>query len=153
MEFHPASLSEGWPMATRVTCPIGILPKGPYLPCISMAGRALMAGYHRHKKHKSSSLEEGQPVLSNRDLVWYEPILGWCLLYIIIISHFGHCGQLCATDHPPCQGTKKAIQVLATLNIDCPVSAALIYINFYGHLPYNSGQPRASLNHVVLNFC
>ena len=23
----------------------GILPKGPYLPCISMAGRALLAGY------------------------------------------------------------------------------------------------------------
>ena len=26
----------------------GILPKGPYLPCESMAGRALLAGYHRH---------------------------------------------------------------------------------------------------------
>ena len=25
----------------------GILPKGPYLPCASMAGRALLAGYHR----------------------------------------------------------------------------------------------------------
>ena len=25
----------------------GILQKGPYLPCISMAGRALLAGYHR----------------------------------------------------------------------------------------------------------
>ena len=25
-----------------------ILPKGPYLPCISMAGRALLAGYHRY---------------------------------------------------------------------------------------------------------
>ena len=25
----------------------GILPKGPYLPCISMAGRALLAEYHR----------------------------------------------------------------------------------------------------------
>ena len=25
----------------------GILPKGPYLPCVSMAGRALFAGYHR----------------------------------------------------------------------------------------------------------
>ena len=24
----------------------GILPKGPYLPCLSMAGRALLAGYH-----------------------------------------------------------------------------------------------------------
>ena len=24
----------------------GILPKGPYLPCVSMAGRAILAGYH-----------------------------------------------------------------------------------------------------------
>ena len=27
----------------------GILPKGPYLPCVSMADRALLAGYHRFK--------------------------------------------------------------------------------------------------------
>ena len=26
----------------------GILPKGPYLLCVSMAGRALFAGYHRY---------------------------------------------------------------------------------------------------------
>ena len=26
----------------------GILPKGPYLPCVSMAGRALLTGYPRH---------------------------------------------------------------------------------------------------------
>ena len=26
----------------------GILPKGPYLPCVNMAGRALLAGYPRH---------------------------------------------------------------------------------------------------------
>ena len=27
----------------------GILPKGPYLPCVSMAGRALLAGYSRYE--------------------------------------------------------------------------------------------------------
>ena len=27
----------------------GILPRGPYLPCVSVAGRALSAGYHRHQ--------------------------------------------------------------------------------------------------------
>ena len=27
---------------------VGILPKGPYLPCVSMAGRALLAGYPRY---------------------------------------------------------------------------------------------------------
>ena len=26
----------------------GILPKGPYLPCVSMAGRVLLARYHRN---------------------------------------------------------------------------------------------------------
>ena len=26
----------------------GVLPKGPYLPCVSMAGRALLAGYYRY---------------------------------------------------------------------------------------------------------
>ena len=25
----------------------GILSKGPYLPCVSMVGRALLTGYHR----------------------------------------------------------------------------------------------------------
>ena len=28
----------------------GILPKGRYLACVSMAGRALLAGYNRYKK-------------------------------------------------------------------------------------------------------
>ena len=32
----------------------GILPKGPYLPCVSMAGRALLAGYHRNMCNNSS---------------------------------------------------------------------------------------------------
>ena len=30
----------------------GILPNGPYLPCVSMAGRALVAGYHRYIRVK-----------------------------------------------------------------------------------------------------
>ena len=29
----------------------GILPKGPYLLCVSMAGRALLTGYHRYIRH------------------------------------------------------------------------------------------------------
>ena len=28
----------------------GILPKGPYLPCLSMAGKALLAGYHQYTR-------------------------------------------------------------------------------------------------------
>ena len=37
-------------MLTQSTCTYikGILPKGPYLPCVGMAGRALFAGYHRY---------------------------------------------------------------------------------------------------------
>ena len=38
------SLSRAWITLGQVE---GILPKGPYLPCVSMAGRALLAGYHR----------------------------------------------------------------------------------------------------------
>ena len=32
----------------------GILPKGPYLPCVSMAGRALLAGYPRYQDRNRS---------------------------------------------------------------------------------------------------
>ena len=31
----------------------GILPKGPYLPCVSMAGSALLVGYHQHVPYMS----------------------------------------------------------------------------------------------------
>ena len=31
----------------------GILPKGPYLPCVSMAGRALFAGYPRFRQRQN----------------------------------------------------------------------------------------------------
>ena len=45
-------------------CIAGILQKGPYLPCVSMAGRALLAGYHRYVReiHQSPvvSLTKGQ---------------------------------------------------------------------------------------------
>ena len=34
----------------------GILPKGPYLPCVSMAGRALLAGYPRYENNASCML-------------------------------------------------------------------------------------------------
>ena len=34
----------------------GILPKGPYLPCVSMAGRALLAGYPWHMGHSLGHL-------------------------------------------------------------------------------------------------
>ena len=32
----------------RITHIEGILPNGPYLPCVSMAGRVLLAGYHQY---------------------------------------------------------------------------------------------------------
>ena len=39
----------------------GILPKEPYLPCVSMAGRAILAGYHRDMadtNYGNSAMEE-----------------------------------------------------------------------------------------------
>ena len=38
--------AEWWPICRPYI--EGILPKGPYLPCVSMAGRALLAGYPRY---------------------------------------------------------------------------------------------------------
>ena len=35
----------------------GILQKRPYLPCVSMAGRALLAGYHRYVHGINLSVE------------------------------------------------------------------------------------------------
>ena len=35
-------------VVTNIAYSEGILPKGPYLPCVSMAGGALLAGYPRY---------------------------------------------------------------------------------------------------------
>ena len=40
----------------------GILPKGPYLPCVSMAGRALLPGYRWYMQHNAD--------LSKSDILW-----------------------------------------------------------------------------------
>ena len=37
----------------------GILPKGPYLPCVSMTGRALLAGYHQYGECTLSPANRG----------------------------------------------------------------------------------------------
>ena len=47
----------------------GILPKGPYLPCVSMAGRALLAGYHQIM-YALSIFECWQPTLLQQSQVW-----------------------------------------------------------------------------------
>ena len=46
----------------------GILPKGPYLPCVSMAGRALLAGYPR------CILEHNEQYKTKKGLRWNKPI-------------------------------------------------------------------------------
>ena len=47
--------SSWWPLQYHAYIK-GILPKGPYLPCVSMAGRALWAGYHRHVQWQKSKI-------------------------------------------------------------------------------------------------
>ena len=44
----------------------GILPKGPYLPCVSMAGRALLAGYPRIMHVSNAKLWFVSICLNNR---------------------------------------------------------------------------------------
>ena len=43
----------------------GILLEGPYLPCVSMAGRALLAGYHRHKLYRCKIVSKGHKISIN----------------------------------------------------------------------------------------
>ena len=56
----------------------GILPKGPFLPCVRTAGRALLAGYHRHVQLVSFSFcldfvelvtKDSRPC--NSDQLWF----------------------------------------------------------------------------------
>ena len=48
LSYHP-SIKTGLIYSNRTHFE-GILPKGPYLPCVSMVGRTLLAGYHRFSK-------------------------------------------------------------------------------------------------------
>ena len=45
---HILQYSVGISLLVHTSLIQGILPKGPYLPCVSMAGRALLAGYPRY---------------------------------------------------------------------------------------------------------
>ena len=51
----------------------GILPKGPYLPCLRMADRALLAGYPRHVEDTDSLVTPTFAI----DNTWVERILRW----------------------------------------------------------------------------
>ena len=55
--WSKTNICQVWEQSTNPICSYsticepqieGILPKGSYLPCVSMAGRALSAGYHRN---------------------------------------------------------------------------------------------------------
>ena len=53
--FPPDDLCSG-PYTPFIIYIEGILQKGSYLPCVSMAGRALLTGYHRHIIYHSCRL-------------------------------------------------------------------------------------------------
>ena len=46
----------------------GILPKGPYLPCVSMACRALLVGYHRSEELRYFFVHNGPGFV----FLWYQ---------------------------------------------------------------------------------
>ena len=54
----------------------GILPKGPYLPCVRMAGRTLLAGYHRYmgEEHCPTRLWVYLHYKANYLGVWWFPV-------------------------------------------------------------------------------
>ena len=49
----------------------GILPKGPYLPCVSMAGRALLAGYPRYVMNSKNIIVLVTQIKHYARLAWY----------------------------------------------------------------------------------
>ena len=59
----------------------GILPKGPYLPCVSMAGRALLAGYPRHVNHYN---------ISKVILLYHKHVLYWQNLWAYMNRSSGY---------------------------------------------------------------
>ena len=65
----------------------GILPKGPYLPCVSMAGRALLAGYHRYVIAIAGVLRK------TPTFVWELIVMRYCILsseFITSSRYFHH---------------------------------------------------------------
>ena len=62
----------------------GILPKRPYLPCASMAGRALLAGYHRYVVRCLKALALSSKVFNETILLWLNNslILAYLSYYI-----------------------------------------------------------------------
>ena len=80
--FHSWPIVRGthrWPVASfsyaRNIHIEGILPKGPYLACVSMAGSALLAGYYR------------QVITSSRAYILFGPVTHiWARELIVITS-------------------------------------------------------------------
>ena len=66
----------------------GILPKGPYLPCVSMAGRVLSAGYHRYIK-KTAWLEIVLIWWWNSVKMNFQGFMSECHLFMNIYLHCG----------------------------------------------------------------
>ena len=77
----------------------GILPKGPYLPCVSMAGRALLAGYHRSvdvvmAKFGSIFKQDERLLFLYMLGVWKgNTLVPWCFwgLFFAVLSPYGAC--------------------------------------------------------------
>ena len=65
----------------------GILPKGPYLPCVSMAGRALLAGYHKHEGVDSNNTWIMNDNNSNSAVNFYHTWTNKGLVINIFVTH------------------------------------------------------------------
>ena len=73
----------------------GILPKGPYLPCVSMAGRVLSAGYHRYVRHETNRNKIFQNCFINANTILPRKYFLWTrfgngnLIFILFTDSFG----------------------------------------------------------------
>ena len=76
----------------------GILPKGPYLPCVCMAGRSLLAGYPRYDHTGSALLYNGEYFVVIRYDVKVHissyRLVYWCIFNLVWVIKAGTLGSV-----------------------------------------------------------
>ena len=68
----------------------GVLPKGPYLPCVSMTVRALLAGYPRHIVSLQMACDHIPHTLLQIGLRSFRPPLASGVLYLHMVMAYEH---------------------------------------------------------------
>ena len=68
----------------------GILPKGPYPPCLRMADRALLAGYPRYMHYSAWMSQWCQAVSHYLNQCWLKSWMHWCITWVQCVNSLAH---------------------------------------------------------------